>query len=925
MHRWKLSALAAAALVSVSLTASNAWALALGRLSIQSALGEPLRAEVELPQITAAEADSLQASIASPAVFRAQGMQYTATASQFRVVLQRRPDGSALLRLSSTQPVNEPFVDLVIDASWAAGQVVRSYTLLLDPPAARQPAPAPTLQPQVGAPVPAPQTAAPARNAPVPAPTAARAPAPAAAARAAAQPDEVTVRSGDTASRIALANRPAGVSLDQMLVAMLRANPQAFISGNVNRMRAGAVLEIPDQAAAQATSIPEARQIVAAQSQDFNRYRRQLAAAAPQAPVAAAQRSASGNVQAQVEDRKPTTAAPDKLTLSKGALAADERLAQEKQAQSQSERLAELSRNLNELQNVASGTAAPGVTTPGAAAPGTAAPGATAAAGAGAVGVPVPAGPTADAAAAATDAPAPGNGAAATAPDAATPATDGAAPQAATPTPAAPAAPAAAPDPAAAPAQPAGPNFMDTLRENPVLPLAGAGLLALLLGLVGYRQLQRRRTQNGASDTLLHNDSFFDLGQGQRVDTGNTQFGGATGYSHSQLDTGGEVDPVAEADVYLAYGRDLQAEEILKEALRTQPERLALHLKLADIHAKRQDRKAFEAVAQTVFALTQGKGAEWLQLAEHGRALDAANPLYQAAPDALPGSAPPVDSRAAAQASVAAALGGLAAAAAAKPGARPASDQEPRLEPDLPPLPAAAPVPADEARAPSVDAIDFEPTEPVWKQPAGSATAVPAAPAATDALADLPVVPEPAAQDQSTPAPVVPAEPVASDTLPDLEFTLDSAADAPPAKEQAAERGDAAPALELPDTPAPQPELPSADLPDTSATAPAAAAPAPAPVAAPVAAPPAAAPAFDFLEFDLGNLSLDLGPTAPAAALSQSSQAAAEDPLATKLALAQEFAAIGDSEGARTLIEEVIDEAQGELKERAQRLLSEID
>ncbi|MEG1456508.1 MAG: FimV/HubP family polar landmark protein, partial [Comamonas sp.] len=72
-------------------------------------------------------------------------------------------------------------------------------------------------------------------------------------------------------------------------------------------------------------------------------------------------------------------------------------------------------------------------------------------------------------------------------------------------------------------------------------------------------------------------------------------------------------------------------------------------------------------------------------------------------------------------------------------------------------------------------------------------------------------------------------------------------------------------------------------------------------------------------------LSLDLGDTAPAEALSQSSQAAAEDPLATKLALAQEFAAIGDSDGARTLIEEVIEESQGELKERAQRLLSEID
>ncbi len=951
MHRWKLSALAAAALVSVSLTATNAWALALGRLSIQSSLGEPLRAEVELPQITAAEADSLQARIAAPAVFRAQGMEYTAAAGQFRVQLQRRPDGSAVLRLSSTQPVTEPFVDLVIDASWSAGHVVRSYTLLLDPPVARQPAPAATA-PQVGAPAPvqpAPQATAPVRSTPAPA----RAPAPAAPAPAPApvQPAAQTVRAGDTAGRIAQAQRPSGVSLDQMLVAMLRANPHAFISGNVNRMRAGAVLEMPDRAAAQAISIPEARQIVAAQSQDFNRYRRQLAAAAPQAAVAGAQRSASGNVEAQVEDRKPATAAPDKLTLSKGAMAADDRLAREKQAQSQSERLAELSRNLNELQNVAGTTAtagtaatasaagipvpavtAPGVTTPGVTTPGVATPG-----------VATPATPSAEAPAAApaaAETPAPASdGTPAQAPETAPPA------PAATPAPATPPAPVAAPAPAEAPAAP---GLLDTLGEDPVLPIAGAGLLALLLGLLGYRQLQRRRARNAAPDSLLQNDSFFAAGQGQQVDTAQTQFGSSAAYSHSQLDTGGEVDPVAEADVYLAYGRDLQAEEILKEALRTQPERLALHLKLAEIYAKRQDRKAFEALAQTVFALTQGKGAEWQQLAEQGRALDPANALYQSDGDALPGSAadraaPPVDAGALAKASLAGALGGLAAASAAgterdsepdfnaksDPVPTPAADPDFDLELDSilddSPAPATDAVPA-EPRLQPPGSIDFEPIEPIWKQPA---TAPSAADNTDDPLADLPSVPTDA-------APAI--EAAASDALPDLEFTLDSEADAREAEAPEPAFEDDAPRFEIAPLAPPEGEGSEAELPAIAAPQEAAPAaepeldpepetePAPATQTPPApAAAPAAAHAFDFLEFDLGNLSLDLGSNAPAEALSQSSQAAAEDPLATKLALAQEFAAIGDSEGARTLIEEVIDEAEGELKERARRLLSEID
>ena len=300
MHRWKLSVLAAAAVVSVALPASEAWALALGRVNVQSALGEPLRAEVEIPQITAAEAEGLRVGVASPGVFRTQGMEYNATASQVRVSVQRRADGSAVLRLTSTQPVNEPFVDLVIDASWASGNLQRNYTLLLDPPTLQKLPPAVTAAAQASAPepgaAPAPSPAAAGNteeSRPAPAPAAPRRSTASARERAAAAPapseaSEVRIKTGDTAGRIAAAHLPAGVSLDQMLVAMLRSNPKAFINGNVNRMRSGAVLTVPDEATAQATSPREARQIVAAQSRDFNQFRRQLASAAPAAPVASA-------------------------------------------------------------------------------------------------------------------------------------------------------------------------------------------------------------------------------------------------------------------------------------------------------------------------------------------------------------------------------------------------------------------------------------------------------------------------------------------------------------------------------------------------------------------------------------------------------------------------------------------------------------
>jgi pilus assembly protein FimV len=105
-----------------------------------------------------------------------------------------------------------------------------------------------------------------------------------------------------------------------MLVAMLRANPDAFVSSNINRIRAGAVMSVPTAAQAQTVSPADATQIVIAQSKDFNDFRRNLATNAPVAAVSAADRKSSGAVNAKVEDKKVAAATPDKLTLSKGAL-----------------------------------------------------------------------------------------------------------------------------------------------------------------------------------------------------------------------------------------------------------------------------------------------------------------------------------------------------------------------------------------------------------------------------------------------------------------------------------------------------------------------------------------------------------------------------------------------------------------------------
>ncbi|MFN3377438.1 MAG: FimV/HubP family polar landmark protein [Burkholderiaceae bacterium] len=859
MHRWKFSVLAAAAVASAGFYSGDAAALALGRITVQSALGEPLRAEIDVPQITAAEADTLKVAPAAPEVFKAQGMDYSSALNGLQVQLQRRADGTAFLRLSSDRPVNEPFVDFVLEANWGTGRITRSYTMLFDPPALRRPAPAVTAAAQLPSPS-APTVVAPPPVRAEPAPAAARSPAaPRASAPAPQAPaGGVVVQAGDTAGKLANIYRPTGVSLDQMLVAMLRANPDAFIRGNVHRLKAGAVLQMPDESAAQATSAPEARQILAAQSRDFNAFRRNLAGAAPTPEVAGADRSAAGKVQARVEDRKPATVAPDRLTLSKGAVQGqktpEDQIAKDKQAQDNASRMAELSKNISDLNKLGAASAPAG--TPAAAsapaAPGIAAPVAVATPAAASAPASTPA-PAVEASAPVVSAPE--NPASVPAETASAPAAEAA------PAAAAPAAAASVPaqPPVAPPAPVEDPSFLDTLMEDPMV-LGGLGLALLaLIGYGGYRVVQRRRAGAGVDSSFMESriqpDSFFGSSGGQRVDTSGSDMttGSSMAYSPSQLDVGGDVDPVAEADVYLAYGRDLQAEEILKEAVRHNPARVSIHVKLAEIYAKRQDRKALEVVAGEVFKLTQGEGPDWARVAELGRDIDSGNALYQ------PGGRPGMG---------VAAVAGAATAAAA-----------------------AAVTPPVEALPPDLDLdLDLELPNDAQSDPAPAPAPSSFAAAAAAAANALPPEPSldlnlPSLDSASAPASTEPA---------DLAGRMQAAADE----------------LSM---------APSGPVPLQ-------------------ADPPDSAP----MEFDLGDLSLDLNsarapmPTVPSALNSAATEpaldadsdddaeATSEDPLATKLALAEEFNAIGDTDGARTLVEEVVAEATGALRTRAQRLLSEL-
>ena len=443
----RLHAVAAAALLCTGLLHfSNAQAMALGRLTVQSPLGAPLRAEIEVLEVTQEESDNLKVGIGSTEAFKAAGMEFNTALGNVTVTLQRRPNGQAFLKLAGTRPVNEPFIDVVLEGNWNAERVTRSYTLLFDPP---------NLRPDVSSTVRS-AAATPANQVPAAVPRDPSGQPQNPQPQSDARNDRFRVNIGDTAGGIAASNLPANISLDQMLVAMLRNNPQAFIKGNINLIKAGAVLALPSSETASVISSGEARQIISAQSRDFNDFRRRLADRVPDAPAETAEREATGQIQAEVKDQKPAAIIQDKLTIAKGATpgqsVAEDKIAKDRQAEETANRTAELARNIEELSEVGKTTIAAG--------------GASAA-------------PTAIETAAETEETVP---------------TDAVAEAAPIPKPAIPPAP-VAPSKVEA-------SFIDQLLENPLgLPLAG-GLLALLAGL-GIYGFSRRRGTAGVDSSFL--------------------------------------------------------------------------------------------------------------------------------------------------------------------------------------------------------------------------------------------------------------------------------------------------------------------------------------------------------------------------------------------------------------------------------------
>ena len=951
----KLTAAVASALVLTS----AAHAAGLGKLTVLSALGQPLRAEIELTAVSGDEASGLTAKLASPEAFKAANIDFNPALLSLRFNVEQR-GGRQFIRVSSTQPLNEPFVDMLLELSWNNGRLVREYTFLLDPAELRatqsaQVAASESARPRTETAPAAASPAAPAAERPR---RAARAETAESAKPAAetAVPSRYRVKRGDSLGRIAAQLKPVDVSLDMMLVALYRANPDAFIGNNMNRLKSGRILTVPSGDAVRGTDDTEAHGVVVAHAADFNAYRNKLAGqVGASEPVKTPEpgQGAAGKITAKVEER-PTAAneSQDKLRLSKAAptlpsgkgttMSTEDRIAKEKELADAQTRVRELERNVSDLEKVATIKSKAG-------------------------------------AEAEKNASAPANVAAT--PPASQPTSQPAPQKLPTIKPAA--------KPAAAPPEP---GLMDFIMDN--LTLVGGGAAALLLG--GLLVAQRRKKKVvkvvpepsilGVPSEPAH--SMFAETGGQSVDTNNSVFNSSFAPSASQLDTN-EVDPVAEADVYIAYGRDAQAEEILKEALRTHPERYPVRLKLLEIYAARKDQRAFETQAAELYSMTRGQGDEWAQAAALGLTIDPLNPLYQHT--AAPTGPVPSTEELGQQALLSKELDDVFSAPAEQQDALLAPTAAPAAEPldfsqhfaDA--MATAQPAPAPVTNAPSTEpapmeddhVLDFDlgglAFEPVEPAPAPQAAATPAADlggrhdldfdmSAFETPAAPPAVEPVAAQDKQEHDPLdfsfdMDFAAPAANPVPQLEVHTDDDLLAPAAATAAAadiEMANLAREFDLPDLPTelqaslpPEPEQPARDplfdldamdfgLDETPRAESAASIPTaaldehlfdipatPAPADAPFAEPDRivlepATPQFDIGGFDLdlpadGSLPLPEVQSlsepqfeTPAAPAEPAALSAAHMEMETKLDLAIAYQEIGDKEGARELLEEVI-------------------
>ncbi|MFG0379609.1 FimV/HubP family polar landmark protein [Pseudomonas sp. zbq_18] len=899
-----------------ALTSGTAHALGLGEIDLQSSLSQPLVAEIELLEVRDLASTEVIPTLASPEEFNKAGVdrQYFLTDLKFTPVI--KPNGRSVIRITSTKPVREPYLNFLVEVLWPNGRLLREYTLLLDPPLySPQPVTAPRM-PVAAAPVPRPVTA----PAPRPATPVVSAPsrpaAPSAPAASRIDGDQYKTTSSDTLWEIAQRSRQSG-SVHQAMLAIQDLNPNAFLDGNINRLKSGQVLRLPTDEQIKSRSQAEA---IAQVTEQNNAWREGRSVATASRQLDATKRSSAGAAPATTEvkdslklvsaESGKATAGSDKakgdskalsdqLAVTKESLDSSRRENEELKGRvddlqgqlDKLQRLIELKDN--QLAKLQADLAKQGAATPEAPVPAASPESNPAKVNAPAVeSKPVEAAPV-ESKPATTDfnyseeaAPKTEPAKPAVEAPAAKPVVPAPKPEAAKPTPAKPAAPAPQPEPQ---------SFIDELLGNPML-LGAVGGGALLVLLIGLMVLSRRNAMKEAelqdsldvddagsfaSDMDLPDDSFAGLDDASDA----TQV-------REQADervAPQTADALGEADIYIAYGKFTQAAELLNNAINDEPQRSDLRLKLMEVYAELGDREGFARQEQELREIGGSAGA-----------VDQLKAKYPAM-------------------AAAAVAGGLAATAAAEDDLGDFSLDDLALD-----EPAAAAKPAedlDDSFDLSLDDLDVNLDEPAASAPAAEAT-----------LDELELD---AGLDFEAPASEAPASSEmdfdldlggeASDSTLSLEddladFSLDLESESKPTE---SEEGFMLSLDDEPTAPSAEGDLSMPSDFDLS-------------LADETPAADSFAAQLDEVSAELDELSGSLDDELPAAQPEAAAPAtgldvdddfdflSGTDETATKLDLARAYIDMGDSEGARDILDEVIAEGSEGQQQEARELISKL-
>lgn len=660
---FRKSALAMAMLGA--LTTGNVVALGLGDIELKSALNQPLNAEVLLLSATEAEMQELKINMGSPRAFEQAGIERPLFLSKLKFNVTRNDSGKPVVQITSREVVREPFLDFLMEISWSKGRLLREYTVLVDPPLS-MPAAAPVIQAPAARV--APVRSVPVQSAPLRVRNTGRTPHP-------VMPGEYgPTQRNDTLWQVARQVRPdRSVSIEQTMLGLLRANPEAFVGNNINNLKAGYVLRVPSREELTSVSRAEARRQSRVQYEAWRAARSGsvVRTEVAEAPVAASKVAGQPAVAAEPSLQLvapegegaasavgSTEAGTGINALKRELIMANEAMeAQRRQSEDMSGRLAVLEEQIqnmqrliqlkdDELAQLQSQVGAEFTVTEET----TAETDAPVEAVAEATTTEVPATEivadevavdmtdttvTADESVVAgtTDVLTEN-----TQGDVATPAgeaetviADTIVEVTETPTPEA----VTEPVVPVAPETETTPGFVDRLMNNP-LWLGAGGLVLALLAFFGLRR--KRSVETEFQESILQAASS----ESSASDSEIVSTASSTPTSESSLlsefavsDMGsmrndGEADPLAEADVYLAYGRFQQAEDLIADALEKDPQSEDLNLKMLEVFLAAKNQPGFDGHAELILArLENSDDPLWLKVAEMGQEISPDNPIYQ--------------------------------------------------------------------------------------------------------------------------------------------------------------------------------------------------------------------------------------------------------------------------------------------------------